>query len=47
MKIYNDAFVDSDIYQAAATSVVFAVGTVLVSVIGAKVVQARATKGAK
>jgi multiple sugar transport system permease protein len=47
MKIYNDAFVDSDIYQAAATSVVFALGTVLVSVIGAKAVASRATKGAK
>ncbi|MCU1679889.1 MAG: binding-protein-dependent transporter inner rane component [Amycolatopsis sp.] len=47
MKIYNDAFVDSDIYRAAATSVVFALATVVVSVAGARVVRARATKGAK
>lgn len=33
MKIYTDAFVDSDINLAAATSVVFAAGILVVSVV--------------
>ncbi|MCE7001434.1 sugar ABC transporter permease [Kibdelosporangium philippinense] len=39
MKIYKDAFVDSDIYSAAATSVLFTVVALVVSFVAAKVVQ--------
>jgi multiple sugar transport system permease protein len=39
MKIYKDAFVDSDIYSAAATSVLFTVAALLVSFVAAKTVQ--------
>lgn len=39
MKIYKDAFVDSDIYSAAATSVLFTVAALIVSFAAAKVVQ--------
>ncbi|RSM81237.1 sugar ABC transporter permease [Kibdelosporangium aridum] len=39
MKIYKDAFVDSDIYSAAATSVLFTVAALIVSFVAAKVVQ--------
>ncbi|MEV6930205.1 sugar ABC transporter permease [Dactylosporangium sp. NPDC051485] len=41
MKVYTDAFVTSDIYSAAATSVVLAVVALLVSFAAARVVQAR------
>ncbi|MGW0833299.1 carbohydrate ABC transporter permease [Streptomyces prunicolor] len=39
MKIYTDAFVDSDIHLAAATSVVFAAGILAVSVIVGRLAQ--------
>jgi multiple sugar transport system permease protein len=39
MKIYKDAFVDSDIYSAAATSVLFTVAALIVSFVAAKTVQ--------
>jgi multiple sugar transport system permease protein len=39
MKIYKDAFVDSDIYSAAATSVLYTLAALVVSVVAAKVVQ--------
>jgi multiple sugar transport system permease protein len=39
MKIYKDAFVDSDIYSAAATSIVFTVAALVLSFVAAKVVQ--------
>jgi multiple sugar transport system permease protein len=45
MKIYTDAFVNSDIYQAAATSVVLAVAALVVSFAAARVVQSRVTQG--
>jgi multiple sugar transport system permease protein len=41
MKIYTDAFVNSDIHQAAATSVLFALATLIGSFIMARTVQAR------
>jgi multiple sugar transport system permease protein len=39
MKIYKDAFVDSDIYSAAATSVLYTLAALVVSVVAAKFVQ--------
>jgi multiple sugar transport system permease protein len=39
MKIYKDAFVDSDIYSAAATSVLFTLAALIVSFVAAKTVQ--------
>ncbi|SDX84282.1 multiple sugar transport system permease protein [Amycolatopsis xylanica] len=39
MKIYNDAFVDSDLYRAAATSVLFTVMALAVSFIAARLVR--------
>ncbi|GAB3904683.1 hypothetical protein GCM10029964_098820 [Kibdelosporangium lantanae] len=39
MKIYKDAFVDSDVYSAAATSIVFTVAALVVSFVAAKTVQ--------
>jgi multiple sugar transport system permease protein len=39
MKIYKDAFVDSDIYSAAATSVLFTLVALIVSFVAAKTVQ--------
>jgi multiple sugar transport system permease protein len=41
MKVYTDAFVNSDVYSAAATSVVLAVAALAVSFAAARVVQAR------
>lgn len=41
MKIYQDAFVDSDIYSAAATSVLFTLAALIVSFVAAKTVQRR------
>lgn len=45
MKVYTDAFVNSDIYVAAATSVVLAVAALIVSFVAARVVQARVAQG--
>jgi multiple sugar transport system permease protein len=45
MKVYTDAFVNSDIYSAAATSVVLAVAALVVSFAAARVVQARVAQG--
>ncbi|MEP7054610.1 MAG: sugar ABC transporter permease [Actinomycetota bacterium] len=42
MSIYTTAFVKNDIYAAAATSVVLAAGTLLVSLIALRLVQSRA-----
>jgi multiple sugar transport system permease protein len=42
MAIYRDAFVNNDIYSAAAASVVLALGTLLVSVAALRVLQKRA-----
>jgi multiple sugar transport system permease protein len=39
MKIYKDAFVDSDVYSAAATSIVFTVAALVLSFVAAKLVQ--------
>jgi multiple sugar transport system permease protein len=39
MKIYKDAFVDSDIYSASATSVLFIAAALIVSFLAAKTVQ--------
>lgn len=39
MKIYNDAFVDSDLYRAAATSVLFTVVALAVSFLAARLVR--------
>lgn len=39
MKIYKDAFMDSDIYRAAATSVLFTVAALIVSFLAARFVQ--------
>jgi multiple sugar transport system permease protein len=47
MKIYADAFVDSDIYQAAATSVLFALAVLAVSSVAARVVQSGLSQGEK
>ncbi|MFC4943733.1 carbohydrate ABC transporter permease [Pseudonocardia sp. GCM10023141] len=44
MKIYNDAFVDSDLSQAAATSVVFTVVTLGVSFVAARLIQRRVSR---
>lgn len=41
MKIYNDAFVDSDIYRAAATSVLFTIAALIVSFLASRTVQSR------
>ncbi|MEV4759650.1 ABC transporter permease subunit [Micromonospora sp. NPDC049559] len=41
MKVYTDAFVNSDIYQAAATSTLIAVAALVVSFVAARVVSAR------
>ncbi|MGW1208085.1 carbohydrate ABC transporter permease [Streptomyces sp. NPDC002499] len=41
MKIYTDAFVDSDIHLAAATSIVFAVGILAVSLLVGRLAQTR------
>jgi multiple sugar transport system permease protein len=41
MKIYTEAFVDSDIHQAAATSIIFAVGILTVSFAVGRLVQSR------
>jgi multiple sugar transport system permease protein len=41
MKVYTDAFVNSDIYSAAATSVVLAAAALIVSFAAARVVNAR------
>ncbi|MGI5239827.1 carbohydrate ABC transporter permease [Dactylosporangium sp. CA-139066] len=41
MKVYTDAFVNSDIYSAAATSVVLAVVALAVSFVAARVVSSR------
>jgi multiple sugar transport system permease protein len=41
MKVYTDAFVNSDIYQAAATSVLIAAAALVVSFIAARLVAAR------
>ena len=38
MKIYNDAFVDSDIYRAAATSVLFVIAALAVSFVASRTV---------
>jgi len=45
MKIYTDAFVNSNIYQAAATSVLFAAAALILSFIAARIVQSRASQG--
>jgi multiple sugar transport system permease protein len=42
MAIYRDAFVNNDIYSAAAASVVLALGTLLVSLAVLTVLQRRA-----
>jgi multiple sugar transport system permease protein len=42
MKVYRDAFIDDDIYSAAATSVVLAAATLLLSAIALRALQARA-----
>ncbi|HTJ35926.1 MAG TPA: sugar ABC transporter permease [Dactylosporangium sp.] len=47
MKVYTDAFVNSDIYSAAATSVVLAVAALAVSFVAARVVQARVAGGGR
>lgn len=41
MKIYTEAFVDSDVHQAAATSIIFAVGILAVSFTVGRLVQSR------
>ncbi|MET7401357.1 sugar ABC transporter permease [Dactylosporangium sp. NPDC005572] len=41
MKVYTDAFVNSDIYSAAAISVVLAIAALIISFIAARVVQSR------
>jgi multiple sugar transport system permease protein len=43
MKIYTDAFVNADIYRAAATSIIFAAGVLVVSFAASRAVQARAS----
>ncbi|MEV6006620.1 sugar ABC transporter permease [Streptomyces sp. NPDC051976] len=45
MKIYDDAFGNSDIYSAAATSVVLTVGALAVSFVTARVIQSRVQEG--
>ncbi len=47
MKIYTDAFVNSDIHQAAATSVLLALATLIGSFMAARTVQARASQEEK
>ncbi|WP_036324820.1 carbohydrate ABC transporter permease [Microbispora sp. ATCC PTA-5024] len=47
MKIYTDAFVNADIYHAAATSIVFAAGVLIVSFAAARMVQSRADLAGK
>jgi multiple sugar transport system permease protein len=42
MKVYRDAFIDDDIYSAAATSVMLAALTLVVSAIALRALQARA-----
>jgi multiple sugar transport system permease protein len=44
MKVYTDAFVNSDIYQAAATSVLIAGAALVVSFLAARVVAARVSQ---
>jgi multiple sugar transport system permease protein len=41
MKVYTDAFVNSDLYQAAATSVLIAAAALIVSFVAARVVATR------
>ncbi|QMU71387.1 carbohydrate ABC transporter permease [Streptacidiphilus sp. P02-A3a] len=41
MQIYTDAFVNSDVHQAAATSIIFAVGILTVSFVVGRLVQSR------
>jgi multiple sugar transport system permease protein len=41
MKVYRDAFVDNDIYSAAATSVILAAGALLISLVVLRFVQSR------
>lgn len=45
MKIYTDAFVNSDIYRAAATSVLFALAALILSFVAARIVQSRVSEG--
>ena len=45
MKIYTEAFVDSDIHQAAATSIIFAVGILAVSFAVGRLVRSRPGAG--
>jgi multiple sugar transport system permease protein len=47
MKIYAAAFVDSDLYQAAATSVLFALAALAVSFVAARLVQRGVSQGDK
>ncbi|MCW2878693.1 MAG: binding-protein-dependent transporter inner rane component [Sphaerisporangium sp.] len=47
MKIYTDAFVNADIYRAAATSIVFALGVLVVSFAAGRIVQARVSPAEK
>jgi multiple sugar transport system permease protein len=47
MKIYDDAFGNSDIYSAAATSVVLAVAALTVSFLTARLIQSRVKQEAK
>ena len=42
MKVYRDAFVRNDVYSAAATSVLIALGTFVLSFVFLRVVQRRA-----
>jgi multiple sugar transport system permease protein len=43
MKIYADAFVNSDINLAAATSVLYAVAVLVISVVASRLVARRAS----
>jgi multiple sugar transport system permease protein len=47
MKIYTDAFVNADIYRAAATSIIFAAGVLIVSFAAGRLVQSRVSLAEK